>query len=193
MPSVHQFILERSQSLAEGELLAPKEFLHLGSRAAVDQALCRLVKAKQLTRLGRGIYGSPKHTRLRGSPTLAKSLSAQGKQRIASSGAQAALTLGLLTSAPDREVFLTSGPSRSLQMGQTEIHLKHVPYWMLSLGDSPAGDAVRAMAWFGEAKVDSTAVALYQQLPRDDWRALAAARSSLPSWMATAIGRAAMR
>ena len=34
----------------------PKDFLDLGSRAAVDQALSRLVKAGRLRRVGHGLY-----------------------------------------------------------------------------------------------------------------------------------------
>ncbi|HHK3686281.1 DUF6088 family protein [Pseudomonas aeruginosa] len=193
MPSVHQAILERSRSLAEGEILAPKEFLHLGSRAAVDQALCRLVKAKQLTRLGRGLYVSPKQVQARCTPTLARSLCAQGKQRIVSCGAQAAVTLGLSEHQSAQEELLTSGRSRTLLLGQTTVRLNHAPYWMLALGDSPAGEAVRAMAWLGEGKANIAASALHQRLPPEEWNTIALARSSLPSWMAAAIGRAATK
>lgn len=42
MPSIPQAIVERCRSLAEGVVLAPKEFLHLGSRSAVDQAFSAL-------------------------------------------------------------------------------------------------------------------------------------------------------
>ncbi len=42
MSSLAQSILTIAQSLPEGGLLSPKEFLHLGSRAAVDQTLSRL-------------------------------------------------------------------------------------------------------------------------------------------------------
>jgi hypothetical protein len=44
MATLPESILLHAQSLAEGGLLSPKEFLHLGSRAAVDQAMSRLTK-----------------------------------------------------------------------------------------------------------------------------------------------------
>ncbi|RMP31109.1 hypothetical protein [Pseudomonas coronafaciens] len=40
-------------------MLSAKEFLHLGSRAAVDQALSRLAKAGRLIRATRGITWRP--------------------------------------------------------------------------------------------------------------------------------------
>jgi Family of unknown function (DUF6088) len=38
----------------------PKDFLDLGNRAAVDQALSRLVKDGLLRRIGRGLYDFPR-------------------------------------------------------------------------------------------------------------------------------------
>ena len=86
MRSIPQAILERSQSLKEGEVLAPKEFFHLGSRAAVDQVLCRLVKAGQLMRVARGAYvalvRTKNRTRAPSTASVVKSIAAQGKQGI---------------------------------------------------------------------------------------------------------------
>jgi len=44
MSQLEQSILSQAQSLPEGVLLSPKEFLHMGSRAAIDQTLSRLAK-----------------------------------------------------------------------------------------------------------------------------------------------------
>jgi hypothetical protein len=48
MSQLAHSILSQAQSLPEGGLLAPKEFLHLGSRAAIDQTLSRLSRTGQL-------------------------------------------------------------------------------------------------------------------------------------------------
>ena len=56
MKTLPESILEHSRLLPEGGLLSPKEFLHLGSRAAVDQALSRLAKGGRLIRAARGLY-----------------------------------------------------------------------------------------------------------------------------------------
>ena len=52
-------ILSAAQVLPEGGLVAPKEFLHRASRAAVDQALSRLAREGELLRVGRGAYCLP--------------------------------------------------------------------------------------------------------------------------------------
>jgi hypothetical protein len=59
MSPLAQHILSQAQSLPEGGLLSPKDFLHLGSRAAVDQTLSRLARDGKLLRLGRGAYAVP--------------------------------------------------------------------------------------------------------------------------------------
>lgn len=45
MNTLPETILQQAQSLPDGGVLWPNEFLHLGSRSAVDQAFSRLAKA----------------------------------------------------------------------------------------------------------------------------------------------------
>ena len=54
MITLPEAILQHARSLPEGGVLSPREFLHLGSRAAVDQAFSRLAKANELAR-GQGL------------------------------------------------------------------------------------------------------------------------------------------
>lgn len=197
MRSIPKEILERSQSLKEGGVLAPKEFLHLGSRAAVDQAFCRLVKAGRLMRVARGTYVAPAHRD--GMPkgpsaeSVAKSIAAQGKQAIAIDGARAAKALGLARRSPTQEVYLTTGRSRQLAIAGQAFALQHAPYWQLALGSRPAGDALRALAWMGHERANAAAKKLRTRLSTEEWDALISVRASLPSWLATALGKASIR
>ena len=63
MKTLPETILRRARSLCEGGVLLPKEFLHLGSRAAVDQAFSRLTKEGKLIRVARGTYVAPVSSR----------------------------------------------------------------------------------------------------------------------------------
>jgi hypothetical protein len=63
MKTVAENILSEANMLPEGALISAKEFLHLGSRAAVDQALKRLKERKELMPLCRGVYVRPVKTR----------------------------------------------------------------------------------------------------------------------------------
>lgn len=56
MKTLSMTILSHAQSLPEGGMLSPKEFLHLGSRPAIDQAFSRLTMEGKLLRVGRGAY-----------------------------------------------------------------------------------------------------------------------------------------
>ena len=59
MPRLTEQILAHAKGLPEGTPVAAKSLLHLGNRAAVDQALSRLSRAGQLIRAGRGVYLLP--------------------------------------------------------------------------------------------------------------------------------------
>ena len=197
MTTLPESILLHAQSLSEGGVLSPKEFLHLGGRAAVDQALSRLTKEGKLLRVARGTYVAPVSsrfgTRAPAPEKVVEALAAQTGEVVTPHGASAANALGLTQQVPIREVYLTSGRTRRLKLGRSEVMVKHVPRWMLALGTGPAGAAVRALAWMGPTHVSESLATLHRTLPASEWRALASARAALPSWMARAIGEEAVR
>ncbi|MDD2767972.1 MAG: DUF6088 family protein [Methylococcus sp.] len=192
MITLPESILLHARSLPEGGVLSPKEFLHLGSRSAVDQAFSRLTRAGKLLRVSRGTYVAPVTGRFGPrAPAPGKVVKAMAEQRgqiVAPHGAGAANALGLTQQVPTREVYLTSGRTRTLKLGQSEVLVKHAPRWMLALGTGPAGAAVRALAWMGPAHASRSVASLRRTLPGTEWRTLASARAVLPSWMAKAIG-----
>ena len=47
-------ILKRIRAKHRGSVFTPRKFAHLGTRAAVDQALSRLQRSGQIRRLSRG-------------------------------------------------------------------------------------------------------------------------------------------
>ncbi len=197
MNSLPQSILLHAASLPEGSVLSPKEFLHLGSRAAVDQAFSRLTRQGKLLRVARATYVRPLESRFGPrapeSDKVLTSLAEQHGELVAPHGASAANALGLTQQVPIREVYLTSGRSRKLKFGRHEIAVKHAPRWMLALGSGPAGAAVRALAWMGPAHVQRSLATLHKTLPAGEWQTLTAKRSALPAWMAKAIGEEATR
>ena len=191
MKTLPESILEHSRRLPEGGMLTPKEFLHLGRRAAVDQAFSRLAKAGQIIRAARGLYVAPTVGQ-QGVPSMDKvvsGLASKTQEVIALDGAGSAKMLGLTTQVPNVDVFLTSGRARTLKVGHVQTEVRRAPRWMLSLGATNAGAVVRALAWLGEAQVTVALERLRMQLTPTDWQALSSVRALLPSWMAVAIGR----
>lgn len=69
MNTLPETILEQARSLPEGSVLSPKEFLHLGSRDAVDQTFSHLSKAGKILRVARGAYVAPVSSRWDGANT----------------------------------------------------------------------------------------------------------------------------
>ena len=63
MPSLSKRIMEHASSLPESTPICAGALLHLGSRAAVDQALSRLARSGRLMRICQGIYMQPVETR----------------------------------------------------------------------------------------------------------------------------------
>jgi hypothetical protein len=197
MDTLPESILRHAQSLAEGGVLSPKEFLHLGSRAAVDQAFSRLVKVGRLLRVARGTYVAPiagrSGMRVPAPEKVLSSMAELSGEMIAPHGASAANLLGLTRQVPARLIYLTSGRTRKLKLGRAEVLVKHAPPWMLALGSRPAGTAVRALVWIGPTRADKALAALRRTLPLSEWHALTTSRSMLPSWLAQAIGRESAR
>lgn len=189
-------ILRAASGLAEGEVILPKEFLHLGTRAAIDQALSRLAREGKLLRIMRGAYVAPLTGRFGPRPPavekVVRSFAAKNGEVIAESGAAAANALGLTTQVPVREVFVTTGPTRRFRLGNRTIELRRAPSWQLALGKSAAGSAARALDWLGPAHAREGLATLHHRLPPGEWRSLVAARAALPTWMARMIGEASI-
>ena len=192
MSALTEAIFNAVKSLPEGGIVSPKEFLHLGSRAEIDQALTRLNREGLLMRVGRGAYVIPVTgrfgSRAPSTESVIQAMEEQSGETIVASGATEANALGLTTQVPTREVFITSGTSRILQIGSRVVELKHAPRWQLALGKRPAGMAVRALSWLGPEQSHSALAALRKKLPATEWDALRAFRAALPSWMSHALG-----
>jgi hypothetical protein len=195
MSQLAQSILSQAQSLPEGGLLSPKEFLHLGSRAAIDQTLSRLAREGKLLRVGRGAYSLPVLGRFGVRPpsteAVVEAIESASGETVVASGAAEANALGLTTQVPTREVFLTSGPSRRLKLGNREVELKHGNRCQLLLGKRPAGKAIRALIWLGPEQGPMILDVLKSKLSIQEWEAMRQARAGLPSWIAKAISETA--
>lgn len=191
MPTLAESILERAKELPEGTVLSAKGLLHLGSRAAVDQSLSRLVRSGHLLRAGRGIYVRPVQTRFGGRPpsvpAVLESVAGLKGETLVPHGAAAANALGLTTQVPVRIVYLTSGRSRRLWLGAQSIELRHAPPWQLALPKARAGQAIRAITWFGRERAGEAVRSLRGKLTSTELQELEAVQGRLPTWVATQV------
>ena len=195
MERLSETVLRHAQRLPEGTPVLAKGLLHLGSRAAVDQALSRLVRRGALLRVGRGVYVLPVEGRFgHRAPSVEKTvegLAAARGEHIANSGAMAAHLLGLTTQVPVKRIFLTSGPSRMLTVGHERIELRHAPAWQLALAGRPAGEAIRALAWLGHDRAGAATEMVRQRLSEDERWELGSVSAQMPGWLAGPVSAVA--
>jgi hypothetical protein len=191
MQTVAEHILGQAKTLPEGALISAKEFLHLGTRAAVDQALKRLEERKELMRLTRGLYVRPVKTRFGvrapAPEKVVAGIAAAQAETVVPHGAAAANALGLTTQVPTRLVYLTSGKTRRLTLGAQVVEMKNAPSWMLLPAHRAAGEAVRALEWIGKERAAETLRVLKKRLSPPTLDELVALRPALPAWMSKSI------
>ena len=191
MQALPKRIMAYVDSLPEAAPLCPGALLHLGRRAAIDQALSRLSLAGKLMRICRGVYMRPVETRfgVRG-PNIGKALAALSAlwgETIVPCGGAAANCLGLTTQNPVRRVCLTSGPSRRLHFGAHTVELRHAPRWQLAVPHRKSGDVIRALAWLGPDEVEDSLEMVFPTLSAEELNELSAARALMPNWMAEPV------
>ncbi len=191
MPSLSKRIMEHANSLPEAAPICAGALLHLGNRAAVDQALSRLARSGRLMRICQGIYMRLVETRFGPcAPSVDRALGALAAlwgETIVPCGGAAAHVLGLTTQIPVRSVYLTSGPNRRLHFGNLEVELRHAPRWQLAAPGRRAGEIIRALAWLGPDEVREGLRTVLPGLSPEDMDELTDARATMPHWMAEPV------
>ena len=196
-PSIPAAIRDRISAPAKPLVWTPDDFADLGPRTAVDQALHRLVVSKDLRRIARGLYDTPKLNRLTGKPTypnlrdVIDALARKGNLRVVVDGITAANDLGLTDAVPARIGVLTDGRLRPITIGNLTLDFQYAAPSRLYWAGRPAVRFVQALHW------------LRDMLPSDDgsiWKRLLAilkdrnhgpaiqddlrsGLSALPEWM----------
>ena len=133
----------------------PKDFLDLGSRDAVDQALSRLAKAGRLRRVGQGLYAAPRISRvLNGPPPVdldvaIAALARRDGVRIMPDGLAAANQLGLTNAVPAKASYVTDGHTRTLRIDGRTVQFRHAGPSVMRWAGRPAAPVVQALRWLG--------------------------------------------
>lgn len=165
------------------------DFLDLGNRAAVDQALSRLVKKETLRRTARGVYTYPKINSLLGElapqPTkVAQAIANQGSQQIQPTGATAAHQLGLTEQVPARLEYLTDGRSRTVQIKRLPVILRQSTPRQLATAGRISGSVIQALRFLKRAHVnEETVQILRSRLTKTQKAQLLKDIPLAPAWM----------
>ena len=181
------------------EVWTPGDFADLGSRAAVDKTLQRLVAAGDLRRIDRGLYDQPRKNELTGRPTVPdyraviRAVTRRDQARAVIDGMTAANDLGLTTAVPARIEVLVDARLKPIKLGSQEIHFKFAAPSRLYWADRPAMRVVQALHWMQDMLTEDSerqrvhdvlrrilADPRHGRAIRDD---LHAGLSALPIWM----------
>ncbi|HEY9775263.1 MAG TPA: DUF6088 family protein [Planktothrix sp.] len=157
--SAAQLIRHEIDQFAPGELICTRQFLHIGSRSAVDTELWRSVNDGSLTRIVNGVFARPPTGDEVIEPPSAREVAeikarAFGKT-IVSDHADAARQFELTTQDEKGEiVFRVSGRTSQFRFNGTYIYLRAASRRKIQLGDSTLGKLLRALWYLGETECE---------------------------------------
>ncbi len=191
MSGVADRIMRRVRAKGRGKwVCTPKDFLDLGSRAAVDQALSRLARCGDLRRVGRGLYDLPRMSGILRRPAPVNIDSAVGALarrdsiRIMPDGLAAANRLGLTNAVPAKASYVTDGATRDVRIGNRTVRLHHAGPAVMAWADRPSAPVVQALRWLGRGAGSDAGIAttLKRTLPAPVKRDLVRYSRDLPGW-----------
>ncbi len=164
MQTVAEKILYEIGQHENGWCFSPKDFMGLANRDALDQSFSRLVKEGKIRRIGRGLYDIPRYSELLKttlspvSDQIAKATARKHGWRIQPTGAGAANLLNLSTQVPMKVVYLSDGPTKTMQIGSPTIQFKKTaPKDMVS--NELSALVIHAFKYLGKEHVTSEIIA----------------------------------
>jgi predicted transcriptional regulator of viral defense system len=189
-PTLTEKIQRRLRTREEGDVFVTGDFLDLGTRAAVDQALSRLTRQGAIRRIRRGVYDRPRVNARLGialSPVpekVANAIACRGASRLQVAGAQAANALGLSTQVPARIVYLTDGTPRTVHVGKQTLVFRHASPRNMATAGRTSGTVIQALRHLGKKNVDEEVIQrLRQSLSVKEKTVLKKDRLYAPGWM----------
>lgn len=191
--SVYEKLKGQVEKRGRGAVFVTREFLTLGSRAAVDEALSRMAKEGAVRRLARGLYDYPRlHPDLGPIPAdpdaVAAALARKAGSRLQSAGARAANALGLSTQVAARPVYLTDGRARTVRVGGQTIELRHASPRAMAGAGRTEGTVIQALRHLGLGNIDpATIERLRQALTAREKAALRREALNAPGWLAPTL------
>ena len=169
--------------LGEGVAFSTRDCLAYGKRAAVDQALRRMVKREEIIRLARGVFCKWSIGKM---PTLLEVVETKARafgRQVFIHGARAAYQLKLIKKQKAFPRFATLAQTSSFKCGSRTILLKRISLRDAQLGDSIAGLALRAIRWLKRTRpIRPILEKLKRNLKKQDLQKLRESASLMPAW-----------
>ena len=196
MTNIQSAIVDYLRRRRRGQVYTSKDLLHLGNRAAIDQALSRLTKSGEIQRISRGLYYYPRTSSRLGivvgpsTEDIAAALARQTGSRIAPSGALAANQLGVSTQVPAKNVYLTDGRSREVRVGNQVFAMKHVAPKELPIGSPLSAAIFQTLRYLGYGSINDEVISrLRRRLSAKQQRELLQDARYTTGWIGDAVRR----
>jgi len=193
--NIAESISQRIKHMRKGHPFTWSLFEKLGSRAAIDKTLSRLVQAGALERVIRGVYMRPKESqfigRVRPSPVRVMEVVTRAKGEVVQvHGAEAVRRFGLSTQMQVQPVYYTSGSTREIRVGQAVIRLKHMSWERLQQAGTKVGLALTALHYLGRNQASGDVVSqIVRTLNQEELKRLLTCK--MPGWMQLVLDKAA--
>ena len=191
MNSMTNKIMRRVSAYPSGKwVCTPKDFLDLGSREAIDQALSRLAKTDQLRHISHGLYDRPRFSNVLKRPApvdldaAVAALARRDGVRIMTDGLTSANQLGLTNAVPAKVSFVTDGYSRTLNIEGRTVRFRHAGPRVMQWAGKPSAPVVQALRWLGPvAAADAQVVSTLRRTLSEDVKLdLMQNSRDLPGW-----------
>ena len=182
-------IKQRILGKGRGAIFAPSDFLDIGSRTSVDQALSRLTDQGLIRRLTRGLYDYPRQSPRFGllapsTDDIARAVARKDNQVLQPSPAMAANQLGLSTQVPSTPTYMTDGPTRTKKVGRQVIQFRKASPKTLVGAGSKTGTVFQALRYLGKDRMDDQVIGkIARTLDAKDRAQLAKQSKHVPAWM----------
>lgn len=194
---IAQIVKERIEAGERGTIYFVNSFSDLQNDQTVTKALQRLSEEEFLIRLSKGIYLYPETTRF-GTITpsideIVKAIAERDSVSILPTGSTALNKLGFSTQVPMNAVFLTTGSTRTIKIGNRKVLFKHsVPRNFVYKGTlMPL--IVESLKELGENNIDNETYKklgkIVSSLPESDFATFIEDLQYAPQWIRTIIQR----
>lgn len=175
----------------KGNVFPSSDLLGIGSRAAVDKALSRMVNDGEINRIAPGLYEIPQLNERFKNPVptdpeeVARAWTQKNKARLLPNGIDAANALWLSDQISGQYEYLKDRPSAVVQVGNWKLRFNKTAPSLMLLSGRITGLVVQALRSLGRTRLDENFVVgqLKKRLSPAEKEQLVQDMKLVPVWM----------
>lgn len=192
---IAQIVKERIEAGKQGVIYFVNSFSDLQNDQTVTKSLQRLSEEGFLIRISKGVYLYPETTRFGTmNPSIdeiVKSIAERDNVSILPTGSTALNKLGLSTQVPMNAVFLTTGSTRTIKIGNRKVLFKHSAPRNFVYKGMLMPLIVESLKELGENNIDGETYKklgkIISSLPESDFATFIEDLQYAPQWIRTII------